>query len=128
MKITIETIEHSQQPYPTVGDWRFKDDGSLSIKVSKMSDWRHEMLVAIHELVESALCEQAGITTEAVDAFDIEYEKRRSKALVLSLREPGDDPSAPYFRQHFIATNIERQMADAFGVNWTEYEKEVNSL
>lgn len=128
MNIKIITIPHENQRYPTVGDWTFDEGGNLTIQVSKMGDWRHEILVAIHELVEATLCDHAGIDQKAVDAFDIEFEKQREKSLVLSNAEPGDDSSAPYYHQHFIATTIERILAQAFGVNWNEYEKELNSL
>jgi hypothetical protein len=37
LKIVVETIEHSKQRYPTVGDWQLRPDG-LHIYVSKMSD------------------------------------------------------------------------------------------
>jgi hypothetical protein len=33
MRIVIETIDHSKQRYPTVGDWQVKPDG-LHITVS----------------------------------------------------------------------------------------------
>lgn len=124
MKITIETIPHSDQAYETVGDWRV-ERGVLKIRVSLLSDWRREVLVAIHELVEFVLCKDARITPEQVDAFDIAFEKKRRKG---NVDEPGDDPQAPYVRQHCIATGIERILAAELGVNWQEYEKELESL
>jgi NAD(P)-dependent dehydrogenase (short-subunit alcohol dehydrogenase family) len=47
MRIGIETIEHSKQRYPTVGDWQGKPDG-LHVYVSKMSDQRYEFLIGMH--------------------------------------------------------------------------------
>jgi hypothetical protein len=38
LHIVIETIDHSQQRYPTVGDWQIDKAGNLHITVSKMSD------------------------------------------------------------------------------------------
>lgn len=124
MNITIKIIPHSEQLYPTVGNW-FYNGQDLEIRVSKLSDWRHEMLVAVHELCEAMLCEHDGITQRAVDDFDKKFEALRPEG---DDTEPGDDPNAPYRLQHFRATNIERQMADALGVNWQEYEAELNAL
>lgn len=128
MKITIETIPHGAQRYPTVGDWTFDADGSLTIKVSKLSDWRYEMLVAVHELVEVLLCKQRGITQEMVDKFDIEFETCRHLDQCGEYDEPGDEPGAPYHKEHVFATNIEALLAAELGVEWNDYEKEVESL
>lgn len=124
MNITIKIIPHADQRYPTVGDWFFNGQ-DLEIHVSKLSDWRHEMLVAVHELYEAVLCEHDGVTQKAVDDFDKTYEANRDRD---DDSEPGDHQDAPYRLQHFRATNIERQMADALDVNWQEYEAELNAL
>jgi hypothetical protein len=78
MRIVIETIDHSKQRYPTVGDWQARTDG-LHITVSKMSDPRYEFLVGMHEAIEAVLCQHAGISPAAVDRFDKAYEARRKK-------------------------------------------------
>lgn len=124
MKIIIETIPHKRQRYPTVGDWYTKK-GTLHIRVSKMSDWRYELLVALHELVEVQLCKNRGVTQKAVDAFDIAFEKRRKSG---NEDEPGDDPKAPYRKEHFFATSVERLMAAELGVDWGKYDEEIISL
>lgn len=124
MKIVIIPIPHKRQRYPTVGDWYFKK-GALHIRVSKMSDWRHEMLVAVHELVEVLLCKHRGITAAKVDAFDKAFEKARKPG---NEDEPGDDPKAPYRKEHFFATNIEALLSAELGVDWAKYEREINDL
>ena len=124
MKVIIETIEHRTQRYPTVGDWFYQED-TLHIKVSKMSNWRYEALVAIHELVEVLACQHDGITQEVVDEFDINYEKQRTAG---DCSEPGDAIDAPYRKQHCLATGIERILAAEWGVNWAKYEDEVDGL
>lgn len=126
MRITIETIPHDQHRYPTVGDWFYDDSGDLVIRVSKMSDWRREMLVAVHELVEVLTCKNDGVSQEEVDKFDIEFEKNRPEGDVES--EPGDEPNAPYVNQHCLATGIERILAQQWGVKWNEYADEIESL
>jgi hypothetical protein len=126
--ITIKTIPHKQHRYETVGDWWWTKDGDLEIRVSQMSDWRYEACVAVHELVEVLLCKHADVSQESVDEFDIEFEKQRKRSLTLSTAEPGDSRFAPYRTQHCIATGAERVLAAVLGVNWSDYETEINSL
>lgn len=125
MKITIETIPHETQRYATVGDWYYDKDETLCIKVSALSDWRREVLVAIHELVEVVLCKHNGVSTELVDEFDIQFEKARIEG---DESEPGDDPKAPYRKEHCVATGVERILAAELGVDWKPYEQELCSL
>jgi len=128
-KIEIEFIDHKKQRYDTCGDWRFVkgvgDEKILLISVSKLSDWRREILIAIHEAVEVCLCAYDGVSQEVVDKFDTEYEAHRHPD---NEDEPGDDPSAPYMRQHCIATGIERTLAAWLNVSWKEYEEELGTL
>lgn len=126
MKIVIETIPHDQQRYPTVGDWFYEPDGTLHIKVSELVDWRKEACVAIHELAEVLMCKWAGVSQEAVDEFDKKYEAERPADDVSS--EPGDDPKAPYARQHCVATGIERILAAELELSWGQYADMIESL
>lgn len=126
MKIQIETIPHEQQRYPTVGDY-WEDSASIEqIRVSEMPDWRYEALVAVHELVEMILTKQRAISEQAITDFDIAFEKSREEGKVLG--EPGDDPRAPYQREHFFATNLERLLAAELGVDWFAYDRLVEGL
>ena len=128
MNIAVKIIPNAEQRYPTEGDWRFTPEGDLEIRVSKMSDWRYECLVAFHELCEVLICKHLGITQEAVDAFDIQFENDRAAGLHTEDEEPGDYKDAPYRVQHFIATNCERILAISLGVDWNDYGNEVVSL
>ena len=143
MTVVIKTIPHNQQPYDTGGDWRFEnskgepisqmeaharsgtDDCVLRINVSQLGDYRYEMLVAIHELCETLMCMHDGVQIEDVDVFDKAFEAAREPG---SVDEPGDDPKAPYVKQHCFATAIERMMCAAIGCTWREYEARVNAL
>lgn len=125
MKITIETIPHAQQRYPTVGDWQWQSEDDLLVRVSEMGDWRYNAAVAVHELVEVLLCKQDGVTEAEVDAFDMAYEARRPEG---DESEPGDDPACPCAKQHCMATAVERMLVAALGVSWSEYDKAVNAL
>jgi hypothetical protein len=125
MKIHIETIPHEDQRYPTVGDY-WEQDGVEQVRVSKMKDWRYEILVTVHELVEMAITRHRGIPEEAISEFDIAFEKSREERLTIG--EPGDHPQAPYRREHFFATSLERLLAAELEVDWPEYERYVDTL
>ena len=124
MKIVIETIPHNQHRYTTVGDWFYEVDGTLHIKVSKLSDVKREMLIAVHELVEVLTCQFEGVTQAVVDDFDMnkfDYASHPDE-------EPGDSPGAPYKSQHCLATGVERILAVRWGVDWKTYEQELVDL
>ncbi len=121
MKIKIQTIPHKKQRYETIGDWYY-DKGNLIINVSDMGDWRYEALVAIHELIEERLCKSKGISQEAVDKFDMNWHNESS------YDESGDDPQAPYHKQHVIAGAIERLLALEMGVDWYKYTDTLDGL
>lgn len=128
MNINIQTIPHDQHRYPTCGDWWLDTEGNLQIRVSAMGNQDYEALVALHELVEVLLCKKRGISTERVDAFDMQFEKDRELGLHGENDEPGDDPQAPYKREHFFATNIEALMSSELGVDWKTYESTIEKL
>lgn len=125
LKIEIHTIPHSRQRYETVGDWRYGTDGTWLFFVSELGNWRMEMAVAIHEIVECALCRYGGISVTEVDEFDMAYESQRKPE---DYSEPGDDPRAPYHKQHCIATGIERIIVCMLGLSWKDYDDKINSL
>lgn len=121
----IRGIPHVDQRYDTCGDWYYQEilgGTALCINVSRLPDRREMFLVAIHELIEAFLCECAGVTEASVDQFDMGGQK------VAHCDEPGDDLRAPYYRQHQIATGIERILAAEVGVSWLEYEKHIEEL
>jgi hypothetical protein len=126
MKINIETIPHGDQRYPTVGDYWDDGNGVVQVRVSDMKDWRYEALVAVHELVEMFLTKARGIEEPHISDFDVKFEQSRADGLVEG--EPGDHPSAPYRREHFFATNLERLFAAELGVDWFEYDRDVDAL
>ena len=125
MRINIEVIPHEQQRYPTVGDYWF-EDGVQQVRVSHLPDWRYEILVAVHEIVELALTRHRGIPEGVISDFDVEFERLREARLRSG--EPGDHSDSPYRREHFFATNLERLLAGELDVNWFEYENYVDGL
>jgi len=125
MKIQLRTIPHLSQRYETVGDWEIAPNGDILISVSDMGNEDYSFLVAIHEAIEVWLCRKRGISQEAVDDFDIAYEKKRSEG---DVSEPGDHPDAPYRKEHQFATRIERLLAEELGVDWEHYDSTVVNL
>jgi hypothetical protein len=123
--ITIETIPHKKQNYSTVGDYGINLDGSKWVKISDMNNEDYEFLVAIHELIEQHLCQKRGISEESINAFDVAFEKNRPEG---NEDEPGDDPRAPYRKEHLLATGIEKILAAELGVDWKNYDAAVFAL
>jgi len=130
LHIYIDTVPHSTQRYPTVGDYFDVQTPGMrvpvtNVRISDMQDEDCEFLVAIHELIEQHLCKKRGISEESITAFDMEFEQNR---LPGDVEEPGNDIRAPYYKEHVFATSIEKLVAAELGVDWDEYDKTVNSL
>lgn len=122
MRILIESIPHAQQRYDTAGDWVIEEDGTWRIRISEVEDERHLLLLAFHELVEMVLCRHRGITPDQLDDFDFNWTESEG------CHEPGEDQSAPYYREHQFAMGMERLMASELEVNWMEYERTLSAL
>lgn len=128
MKIIIETVPHERNRNNQVGDYRYMEDGTLYITVSDMGNEKYETLVAIHELIEERLTKWNGIKEEDINAYDEYYEKKREMGLVNLESENGFANDCIYKKEHTIATGIEMTIASVAGVDWLEYEKNVNLL
>jgi len=131
MIIDYQIIPHRRQRYDTVGDYYGKH-GAWNFRVSRMKDYRYEVLVFLHEIIEFMLVRLAGIKLRDIDRWDRDYEKwRQDDSAPCGCKlyeEPGDDPHAPYHLQHVTATKCERLIADALGVKWSEYNAAVEAL
>lgn len=121
MDITIRvTPPEKMRPEVDGVDWFWDAAGNLQVQVAPMSDWRYEMLLAIHETVEALMCKHKGVTQQSVDAFDQEYDKTHSTDC-----NAGDDTAAPYKRAHCFATAIERILCAELDVDWKTYDDEL---
>jgi hypothetical protein len=137
LRISIASIPHSSQRYDTCGDYYYGQDhiqeDTLFINVSQLASRREMILVAIHELIEWALCEAAGIGNEEIDEFDKNFNHTsprpggRSRTMITDM-EPGDSQDAPYYKQHQFATGIERILAAEMEIDWLEYERHIEDL
>ena len=125
LQITIQTIPHKSQRYDTCGDWLLLDHDHILITVSDLGNWKEEALVAVHEAIEALLCKDREISEDIVNKFDLDFEANRPTG---NVDEPGDAQGAPYRKEHFFATTIERLLARELNVDWTKYEEKINSL
>jgi hypothetical protein len=127
MKILIETIDPKKMRYPTVGDY-FQDGDTFKIQVADMGNDNYNFLVALHELIESKLCQERGIKEEDITAFDLKYEKEREEGKHQINDEPGFDTAAPYRAEHTFANGVEMAMASLLGIDYNDYDKTVMNL
>lgn len=117
--VSIISVPHKEQRYDTCGD--YYGDPPM-IVVSELPSRREMLLVAIHELIELALCEAEGIGIEEIDKFDMAEEMDQDGI------DPGDHSESPYYKQHQIASGIEKLLAAEMGVDWLTYERHVAEL
>ena len=124
MNINIQVIDDKDHRYPFTGaDWWYEPDGTLQVRVSKLSDWKREFVLALHETIEAVTCKNDGVVGEAVDKFDIEFDKTHTSDV-----NAGDDILAPYMQPHSLATGIERTMCYVLKVPWTPYDNELGAF
>lgn len=121
MDILIRVIPREQHRPEVDGvDWFYDNNGNLQVRISPLGDWREEALLGLHEAFEAVVCKHLGISQQAVDKFDQDYDKAHPNEPDLNA---GDDPLAPYDRAHCVATAAERMLAFALDVQWGEYDK-----
>lgn len=124
LDIRVKTVPHESHRYPTIGDWQWKNE-KLTVRVSEMNNWEHELLVAVHELVESYLCRMDGVPECLVGKFDRQFEKQRKAG---DNREPGEQKDCPYREQHLMAEHIEHSLCEVLGVKWKDYIRALEKM
>lgn len=110
--IEIKTIPQEQHRYKTLGDY-IGHEKLRFIQVSDMGNPQYEFLIALHELVEQALCIARGISEDAITQWDIHYLGD----------DPGGDPKAPYYREHVFSSMIEDLVGHEMGLDMEAYAK-----
>lgn len=128
MEIRIKTIPHSDQRYPTCGDYWYDSEGVLQIRVSDLGDEMFESMIAIHELIEERLTKRRGLTEPEIMEFDLAFEKARALGLRKDDEEPGFAENCPYRNEHSLATACEMLICAQAGISWNEYSYQVNQL
>jgi hypothetical protein len=133
-KIEFKTIPHELHRYETVGDY-WKESQVTKFRVSRMSDWRYEALVFVHELIEYIIVKYMEIPLKDIDNFDEGYELAREMKIKAPCgckptkdSEPGFDSHSPYNSAHYVADRVEHLLAFIIGVKWSDYNKEVVNL
>ncbi len=133
MNITIKSIPHASQRYPTCGDYWLDESGDMQIRVSEEMGPDSCFLVAMHECMEAVVAMRRGVTVKEVDDFDIAYEKAHRVGGTLEgdridESEPGDDPACPVFKEHGMATGIEAILCAEMGIPWSRHNAVVEAL
>lgn len=139
LDIIIQTVKHEDQKYNTIGNYESTETGfekqveltpgKVIITVSDMSDWRKELCVAVHELVEVAIaCWKNGIKDSDIVNFDKLFESKAEQGIVSEDAEPGDDPAAPYYAYHQMAMMMEYSLMVSLGLTEVEYEEAMLNL
>ena len=122
INLVIRTLCAKDMRYDTAGDWR-----EHHIFIRDENNPKYEHLVAFHEYAEKLYCDYNGIKEVDVTAFDMAYEETRTLGVAPCgcehLDEPGDDPHAPYYKAHQLATIVEKLLALEIGVNWEKYNR-----
>jgi hypothetical protein len=116
--IEIKTIPQEQHRYETIGDY-VGHERLRFIQISDMGNAKYEFLIALHEMIEQALCLERGIAEESITKFDKEFKGEG---------EPGDDPSAPYYNEHQFATKVEEMVCKEIGLDWNAYGRYLNEF
>ena len=120
MNVQMSVIPHQQQRYDTAGDWLLDvNTDTLVINVSFLGDWKMEACLGIHEYIEAIRCMADRVDQNLVDQWDLNFKGKG---------EPGDDPNAPYHKQHVQASIVERTLARQLGVDWSKYEQKLEEL
>jgi hypothetical protein len=122
----MKVIPNSEMRNPNgIGDYWIDENGVLQIRTADLGDTQMNLLVLIHEMVEVSLTEHRGIPEPDIQAFDLSFETARPRE---NLEEPGDCKLAPYYREHQMASCVEKLVACFLQVNWKEYEAACNAL
>lgn len=117
--IEVQILEQRHLRNQQCGNWFLDAYGCHHFEVAQSGKHSYHVLVLVHELIEEALCRERGIRESAVNRFDDHY---RGDG------EPGDDPKAPYRREHKFATRIEKLICKELGIDWKTYAGEIDKL
>jgi hypothetical protein len=138
-KKILNVIPYDKMRYPSAGDYHMvkipvdfnyisKFEDVEQIDIADLGDEKLELLVFLHEAIESILTREVGIDEQIIMDFDLAFEEERELGLHSDTAEPGMDPRSPYREQHIIAEKCERAVAKLLKINWKEYEKKINEL
>jgi hypothetical protein len=136
MFITVKFIDAKYMPYTTLGHWTyttvspgcFAATFNIMLLVAKMSDWRFEASVLIHELIEILWCIRHKVTTDQCDKFDAYYETMYKQGLISKTKEQGNDKRCPYHRGHVWGNFFSWLFEWVVGIDKQVYRREADLL
>jgi hypothetical protein len=128
MKVEIEIKPIDQMRYSTVGDYFYKDDGTLKFEIAETGNDTYNTLVLLHEMAEELMTRKLGITEKSISDFDLKFEEERDSGLHGLEAEPGFDVRSPYQAEHMISTSIEMIICAHLGIKWNKYNYDINNL
>jgi len=111
--LTIDFIRPEANRYVTHGDW-YEKDGKLVITSTAYGNENGSFLISLHELVEAWLCKHDGVAEEDVSAWDLCHP---------DAEEPAEVEGSPYRKQHDVATQVEKIVCAAMGIDWENHER-----
>jgi hypothetical protein len=115
----------AQMRYNTAGDWEVHEEKKhihFSVTTAETGNWRYDALLQVHELIEAILCINNNVQEEDVSKFDMSRTPDGPDG------DCGDDPLAPYSKEHCFATAVERMLCAAMGVEWDDYSSRVEEV
>jgi hypothetical protein len=115
MKYKIITVDRLCRN-SAVGDYEVAGyPGWWDLEVTETGDRKFNKLLMLHELIECFLIQEAGIAEPEIDKFDAEFLVSNPDD------EPGDSPTAPYYKEHQFAEKIEKLLCEEMGISWNDY-------
>ena len=126
-EVRIKTVDHKDQRYETCGD--YEDMGEyFEIRVSKTTP-HQDFLIGLHEFIELYLINSKGVKIEDIDTFDRHFEDMRNQFPdLVKDSEPGNHDSAPYRKEHGIASRVEEWLANVLHVDMNVYNESISKL
>jgi hypothetical protein len=119
MKIEMNIKPLNKLRYKTLGDFYYREDGTLVIETADIGNPIYNKLILIHELIEQTLTEELDIEEPDIKMFD-------------ELHPDADDPGmlvdAPYGDQHLLADAVERLMLSHLGIPYQYYNDACNKI
>ena len=102
-----------------IGDWHDPSNGNRLVIVAELPNADMTLALAIHEIVEQAMCMSDGVRSVDVDEWDKNYTGEG---------EPGEADGCPYFDQHAAAIAVEKCVCETLGVDWNEYSEALGKV
>ena len=124
LNIRMMTVPVELHRYPSIDDYFDPVEGEKYIEftttIGDMGNTDYEFLVFMHAITEQYLCWKHGVKDKDITEFDIKKDKEDPDA------EPGNDPKAPYHKEHMVGNDIEALLSVALGVDFPKYEAAID--